>query len=86
MENKLSVIFFKTSCSDARECVFGDVDKNIELYLFASTKKLAALQIITGLYGVSAGFPLGWFKNTVSSQTEKLIAGTKFSDYLGLNH
>ena len=30
--------------------------------------------------------PLGWFKNPVSSQTEKLMAGTKFSDYLGLNH
>ena len=24
------------------------------------------------------------FKNPVSSQTEKLMAGTKFSDYLGL--
>ena len=29
---------------------------------------------------------LGWFKNPVSSQTEILMAGTKFSDYLGLNH
>ena len=29
---------------------------------------------------------LGWFKNPISSQTEKLMAGTKFSDYLGLNH
>ena len=29
---------------------------------------------------------LGWFKNPVSSQTEKLMAGTRFSDYLGLNH
>ena len=29
---------------------------------------------------------LGWFKNPLSSQTEKLMAGTKFSDYLGLNH
>ena len=29
---------------------------------------------------------LGWFKNPVSSQTDKLMAGTKFSDYLGLNH
>ena len=29
---------------------------------------------------------LGWFKNPVSSQTEKLMAGTKFSDYLDLNH
>ena len=29
---------------------------------------------------------LGWFKNPLSSQTEKLIAATKFSDYLGLNH
>ena len=26
-----------------------------------------------------------WFKNPVSSQTEKLMAGTKFSDHLGLN-
>ena len=32
------------------------------------------------------GCPLGWFKNPLSSQTEKLMAGTKFSDYLGLNH
>ena len=29
---------------------------------------------------------LGWFKTPVSSQTEKLMAGTKFSDYLGLKH
>ena len=29
---------------------------------------------------------LGWFKTPVSSQTEKLMAATKFSDYLGLNH
>ena len=29
---------------------------------------------------------LGWLKNPLSSQTEKLMAGTKFSDYLGLNH
>jgi hypothetical protein len=36
-------------------------------------------------YGLSRGI-LGWFKNPVSSQTEKLMAGTKFSDYLGLNH
>ena len=26
---------------------------------------------------------LGWFKNPLSSQTEKLMAATKFSDYLG---
>ena len=32
------------------------------------------------------GCVLGWFKNSVSSQTEKLMGGTKFSDYLGLNH
>ena len=31
-------------------------------------------------------FTVGWFKNPVSSQTEKLMAGTKFYDYLGLNH
>ena len=29
---------------------------------------------------------LGWSKNPLSSQTEKLMAGTKFSDYLGLKH
>ena len=28
---------------------------------------------------------LGWFKNPVSCQTDKLMAATKFSDYLGLN-
>ena len=27
---------------------------------------------------------LGWFKTPVSSQTHKLIAATKFSDYLAL--
>jgi hypothetical protein len=31
-------------------------------------------------------FSLGWFKTPVSSQTHKLMAGTKFSDYLGLKH
>ena len=36
--------------------------------------------------GPSQASELGWFKNPVSSQTEKLMAGTKFSDYLGLNH
>ena len=29
---------------------------------------------------------LGWSKTPVSSQTDKLMAATKFSDYLGLNH
>ena len=29
---------------------------------------------------------LGWSKKPLSSQTEKLMAATKFSDYLGLNH
>ena len=29
---------------------------------------------------------LGWFKNPVSCQTDKLMAGTKFSNYLGLKH
>jgi hypothetical protein len=29
---------------------------------------------------------LWWSKNPVSSQTDKLIAATKFSDYLGLKH
>ena len=29
---------------------------------------------------------LGWSKTPVSSQTDKLMAGTKLSDYLGLNH
>ena len=36
--------------------------------------------------GVPAMFSLGWFKNPVSCQTDKLMAGTKFSDYLGLKH
>ena len=31
-------------------------------------------------------FTVGWFKTPVSSQTEKLMASTKLSDYLGLNH
>ena len=29
---------------------------------------------------------IGWFKTPVSSQTEKLMEGTKLSDYLGLKH
>ena len=29
---------------------------------------------------------LGWFKTPVSSQTEKLMADTKFSDYVGPKH
>ena len=29
---------------------------------------------------------VGLFKNPVSSQTDKLMAGTKFPDYLGLKH
>ena len=29
---------------------------------------------------------LGWLKNPVSSQTEKLMTATKLSDYLGLKH
>ena len=32
------------------------------------------------------GKTLEWFKKPVSCQTEKLMAGTKFSDYLGLKH
>ena len=33
-----------------------------------------------------AGTILGWFKNPVSSPTKKLMAATKFSDYLGSHH
>ena len=29
---------------------------------------------------------VGWFKTPVSSQTDKLMAATKFSDYLGVKH
>ena len=29
---------------------------------------------------------LGWYKTPVSSQTDELMAGTKFSDCLGPNH
>ena len=29
---------------------------------------------------------VGWSKTPVSSQTDKLMAATKFSDYLGLKH
>ena len=29
-------------------------------------------------------YVLGWFKNPVTCQTEKLMTGTKFSDFLGL--
>ena len=36
--------------------------------------------------GVSTTTTLGWFKNPVSCQTDRLMAGTKFSDYLGLKH
>ena len=35
---------------------------------------------------LSGQYKIGWFKNPVSSQTEKLMAATKFSDYLGLKH
>ena len=31
-------------------------------------------------------YALGWSKNPLSSQTAKLMAVTKFSDYLGLKH
>ena len=37
------------------------------------------------MYSKNVG-ALEWFKNSVSSQTEKLMAGTKFSDHLGLKH
>ena len=37
-------------------------------------------------YNISQDHTLGWSKNPLSSQTDKLMAGTKFSDYLGLNH
>ena len=37
-------------------------------------------------YTINVLYILGWSKNPVSSQTEKLMAGTKFSDYLGLNY
>ena len=41
---------------------------------------------VFGLCTCKWRFQLGWFKNQVSSQTEKLMAATKFSDYLGLKH
>ena len=32
---------------------------------------------------IFGNYALGWFRNPVSCQTDKLMAGTKFSDYLG---
>ena len=36
--------------------------------------------------GQTERIALGWFKNPVYSQTEKLMAATKFFDYLGIKH
>ena len=50
------------------------------------------LDIARSWFGVSFNLhiiiccTLGWFKNPVSCQTDKLMAGTKFSGYLGLKH
>ena len=41
---------------------------------------------LDGIFEINHTSPIGWFKNPVSSQTEKLMAGTKFSDYLGPKH
>ena len=53
-------------------------EKKIENFLCGTSEIFAFIRF--GSHG------LGWFKIPVSSQTEKLMATTKFSDYLGLNH
>ena len=44
------------------------------------------IQITATKYSYHITSILGWSKNPVSSQTDKLMAGTKFSDYLGTKH
>ena len=46
------------------------------------------LPVETGLRWLQqlGGDNVGWFKNPVSSQIEKLMAATNFFDYLGLKH
>ena len=46
----------------------------------------AVAVVVVGSTNSTRAWKVGWFKNPVSSLTEKLMAGTKFSDYLGLNH
>ena len=41
---------------------------------------------IAKIISVKNARALGWFRNPVSCQTDKLMAGTKFSDHLGLKH
>ena len=59
--------------------------KPFKCSIFTSIIHLISLASLldTCMKGGSKGIP---FKNPVSCQTEKLMAGTKFSDSLGLKH
>ena len=54
----------------------------LQLRLFRCLLDLPEL----GLTRILEAEAVGWFKTSVSSQTQKLVVATKFSDYLGLKH
>ena len=64
--------------------------KNFHRFGFQACLTSATLATSEGRVGRISNYvdsrPLGWFKNTHSSQTEKLMAAINFSDYLGLKH
>ena len=65
--------------------IFSFVMKGSKFCQKYPTTQLVALPIMKGNSGTTTA-RIGWSKNPVSSQTDELMAGTKFSDYLGLKH
>ena len=58
----------------------------MNLLIYYSNNDAEVPKITSELFVFYFSFTLGWSKTPVSSQTDKLMAGTKFSDYLGQNH
>ena len=54
------------------------------MYIVTFTIQILIIYSLTELERCQS--QLGWFKNPVSCQTDKLMADTKFSDYLCLKH
>ena len=60
---------------------------SVHCIVMSALKTVLRISIMTLKYfNFSHLSVIGWSKNPVSSQTDRLMAATIFSDYLGLNH
>jgi hypothetical protein len=92
LNNFLKLVFgpiAKQGMTHVTQIVDADSDWDNNHYYVSFKQNLALSEIVDDFFSMFKIFhsgSLGWFKTPVSSQTHKLMAATKFSDYLGLKH